>query len=496
MVEQSGRYRATRVLGRGGMAEVLEGVIAGAGGFERRVAIKRILPEHAGDASFSRMFLDEARIASRLHHANVVAILDFGIADGIPFQVLELVEGIDASSLRKAVTSAGNVFPVEVALHVCIEIAHALAHAHGACGDDGKPLGIVHRDVSPHNILVSWNGDVKLTDFGIALARDRSEKTETGIAKGKLAYMAPEQAVGGEVDGRADVFALGCALHALLAGKSPLAGEDRMSQLLTGVPLDVDPSLPEDVRPVIERAIRRSKLERFASAAAMADAMSEILSARIDRDARRVLRDWLTSLRPLFPAPDAGVPVALELVLEDGHERTFRVTGAHTAVPTVRLGRSPARYRRLGVLSSLAVAALLGAWALGGPGRKPIPAPLPTGTPVAQAPTPETIPAQSPPVTPLVVSPPRSPARTAVVPRPSPTSSGSGVLVIGGVGAQRAEILVDGESRGFAPKLIELPAGPHDVVLVKTDGGRIGPKRFDVGRHHTRSAPLRWTVEP
>src|SRR5687767_971430 len=116
------------------MAEVLEGVIVGAGGFERRVAIKRILPEHASDASFSRMFLDEARIASRLHHSNIVAILDFGIADGIPFQVLELVEGIDASTLRKALRTAGRPMPVEVALHLCVEIAHALACAHGAAG--------------------------------------------------------------------------------------------------------------------------------------------------------------------------------------------------------------------------------------------------------------------------------------------------------------------------------------------------------------------------
>lgn len=488
------------------MAEVLEGVIVGAGGFERRVAIKRILREHSSDASFSRMFLDEARIASRLHHSNVVAILDFGIADGVPFQVLELVEGIDAHTLRKALKSADRPMSVEVALHVCVEIAHALAYAHGATGDDGKALGIVHRDVSPHNILVSWNGDVKLTDFGIALAKDRSEKTETGIAKGKLNYMAPEQMLAGTLDGRVDLFALGCTLHTLVTGASPLAAEERLSELLTGVPLPLDPALPEDVRAIVERAVRRSKVERYPSASAMADALSEALAARDVRDGRRLLREWIAGVRPLLPAPETGVPVQIDLVLENAAERTFRA--ASEAAPTVPIGQPvpPAHVQRrrrriaLAAASPLAIAALLfTVWkwsdtasviATPAPGSPATPLALasPSAQPSATEPPPSATLATTPPVRP---SPKTTATRVAAVATPA----GTGILAIGGAGAQRAEILVDGKSAGFAPKLLELPAGRHEVVLVTPSGARLGPHRVELKAQHTRSAPLRWTVD-
>src|SRR5205814_1377532 len=182
-------------------------------------------------------------------------------------------------------------FPPELALHLCTEVAHALHHAHTS------PARIVRRDVSPQNILDSWTGDVKLTDFGIAFAKGRIEKTTAGVTKGKPSYMAPEQATRGDVDARTDVFALGCVLHALITGKSPLAGEDKMADLLTGIELPLL-SLPDDVGAIVARAVKRSKHERFASAAEMAAACGRALATRLDRDARSVLRDFIAAVRP------------------------------------------------------------------------------------------------------------------------------------------------------------------------------------------------------
>src|SRR6185369_12337045 len=185
------RYRLVRTIASGGMAQVLEAVCQGMDGFERRVAIKRLLPQHLRDGGRRRMFFDEASIGSRLHHGGVVQIFDYGLIDGAAFIAMEFVDGVDA--LRA------------VSLHVISEVAHALAYIHDVKDEHGEPLGIVHRDVSPQNILLSWDGDVKLSDFGIALSLGREEHTAEGVVKGKMPYMPPEQALGKRVDSAADV---------------------------------------------------------------------------------------------------------------------------------------------------------------------------------------------------------------------------------------------------------------------------------------------------
>ena len=206
------------------MAQVMEAVASGHGGFERRVAIKRLLPQHARDGERRRMFFEEARIGSRMHHGGIVPIFDYGLIDGSEFMAMEYVEGLDA--LRAVSSSTPDIVPMPegIALHVTAEIAHALAYIHDLRDDDNRALAIVHRDVSPPNILLSWNGDVKLSDFGIALSRadddddDKSGKSAPGAVQGKLRYMAPEQARGESVGAAADVYALGATLDALLGG--------------------------------------------------------------------------------------------------------------------------------------------------------------------------------------------------------------------------------------------------------------------------------------
>lgn len=220
------RYQLVQIIGRGGMAEVYEATSHGDDGFQRKVAIKRTLPQ--SDVSARQMFLNEARIASRLHHGGIVQVYDYGAVDDTEILVMELVDGLDA---RRA-SVRGEGMPVFLALHVVSEIAHALAYVHELTDDQGNPLGLIHRDVSPHNVLLSWVGDVKLTDFGISIAADRMDKTAAGIVKGKLHYMAPEQALGETLTGAADIFALGLSLQAMIQVDS--AGESRLLAAMSG----------------------------------------------------------------------------------------------------------------------------------------------------------------------------------------------------------------------------------------------------------------------
>jgi serine/threonine protein kinase len=536
-VESLGRYELIRRIAAGGMAEVWEGVIA-TGSFRRRVAIKRMFSDSAAPGSFERMFLDEARIASQLHHANIVSILDFGTEGGAPFQVLEYVEGADAERLRELGVRERGAFPLELALHICAEIGHALHYAHEARGEDGQLLGIVHRDVSPQNVLISWEGDVKLSDFGIALSRGRMEKTTTGMIKGKLAYMSPEQATGGEVDRRTDVFALGCVLHMLIAGKSPLAGENRMTDLLTGVELPIDGAVPQDVREIIAQAIRRSKHDRFETARELAMACGKALAPRIDVDARTALRSWVEGLRERtqleMAQPDAPTaPGSSEVPT-----RPARVLSGQradpaflrTLVPQVPPGIPARRGRRTAVVSGGALLGGLlvaGAWYSGllrrtspatevpGPARAAEASPPPSKsveppatTVAAQRPTEDASgkaviadeAAQPGAAGPRLAEATRPPARVRSAEPKRPRESGAaetgeGVLEIGGAGALRGEIFVDDKSVGYAPKDVELPAGDHSVYVTTQQGRKIGPRRMKITTRHTMTSPLRWQID-
>lgn len=474
------------------MAEVLEAMALGEGGFSRRVAIKRILPEHVTDPSFVRMFIDEARIASRLHHANVVAVLDFGVADEVPFQILEFVDGVDAKTLADQGRAAGAPMPIDVALHVCTEIAHALHHAHEAKDPTGRSLGIVHRDVSPHNFLISWEGDVKLSDFGIAVARDRQEKTQTGLAKGKLSYMAPEQALGAGVDARTDVFALGCALHALLAERSPLSNEDALAKLLTGTKLPLDPTIPEDVRSLIARAVARSKTDRWESAAAMGSALGELFASRAKRDGRTLLRDWLAKVRT--PERKAGKLDALldvEIVLADEKpDGTRRFELAATQTKAV-LPRRPARTAILGVAGALALGAV--AWLARNaifPSPKIVSAPTAVASSTATAAPTATA---TPVVVAAVTAKPRASATRTPVPVPV-VSASPAFFVVAGEAAARGEVYLDGKKLGWAHETLQATAGSHRLEVVAS--GKRYAKSVELRETHTRINPWKWIVSP
>ncbi len=314
------RYRIVRPIRRGGTAELFEALVQGDGGFQRRVALKRMLKEHADDESFNAAFVDEAKIASHLHHANIVAVLDFGEMDGLPFQVLELVDGFDLGILALELKERKLPIGAEIALYIVTEIATALDYAHTATDAQNRELEIVHRDVSPENILISWAGDVKLADFGIARSLERRAATRADVARGKRAYMAPEQARGELADARADIFALGCVLHRILTGSSPLESDAVRRDVLAGMPVPLDPDIPEDLARIIQKATEPDKKNRYATAGVLRSDCIRALAKRADGDGRALLRALMSNVRPadtLRPENPLNAFMMLELVLKE-----------------------------------------------------------------------------------------------------------------------------------------------------------------------------------
>src|SRR5690348_12177250 len=271
---QMGRYLVDHLLARGGMGEVYLGRIAGAHGFERPVVIKTIRTELVADERVALMFVDEARLAAGLHHRNIVQIIDFDLFDGGAFLVSEYVAGCDLLDLLRSLRAPPGY---DVALAIVAEIAIGLDAAHRAVGPDGAPLGLVHRDVSPSNVLLGEAGEIKIADFGIARARSRSYHTRSGSIKGKAAYMAPEQILGAPVDHRADVYGLGVLLFELTTRTRLYSGHDdvaAMRKILDG-PLP-DPAqrragYPDDLAAIVRRALARDPGDRHPTARAFAE---------------------------------------------------------------------------------------------------------------------------------------------------------------------------------------------------------------------------------
>lgn len=274
------RYQLLRLIGRGAVAEVFEALALGESGFRRRVAVKRLV---AADPALRTAFVDEARILGSIHHQNVVSIVAVGSLEGTLFQVLELVDGLDLGALRQQLDLRGLELPVELCLYIAAEVAKALDVVHRARAPDGAPLGIVHRDVTPRNILLSWEGAVKLADFGVCFAHKRLTHTRIGFTKGTPAFMAPEQAAGAALDGRADLYSLGCVLR-FLAGPGASSGPP-MNQLL-------------GTFTATDRALRPADADQAASLL-----LAQALRGGTGGDLSRSLRAFLAPLMPRPPTP-------------------------------------------------------------------------------------------------------------------------------------------------------------------------------------------------
>lgn len=280
-----GPYLLEQRIATGGMAEVFVAKRLGPHGFAKRVALKRILPQFARDSDFVAMFIDEARLAAQLEHPNVVQVFDFGEHGGELFLAMELVDGSNVNRLLRMTSIRNEPIPLDVALHLVSQTARALAYAHALRDQDGNSLGLVHRDVSPANLLVTRSGHVKLGDFGIARAAFMAQRTDEGRLRGKLGYMSPEQVLGRPLDGRSDVFTLTTILAELVIGE-PLFGAGADLDVLVRIrdadlrTLEVTKRrIPRDVRRVIERGLSRDRVDR-PTAAALAEMVDDVIRRR------------------------------------------------------------------------------------------------------------------------------------------------------------------------------------------------------------------------
>lgn len=280
-----GRYELLAPLAKGGMAIVWTARLRGTRGFSKLVAVKTILPHLSADPRFERMFLTEATIASRIRHPNVCEILDLGEDRGILYLAMELVDGEPLSVLTDA-ARGGERVPHAVAATIAARAARGLHAAHELCSEDGRRLDVVHRDVSPHNILVSADGAVKIVDFGVAKAAlDQEQSTQSGVIRGKVGYVAPEQVNGDAVDARTDVFALGVVLYELTTGRHPFRAASDLATLLAVSstdparrPSELVPAYPPELEAIVMRALAKAPAARYASMAELATDLEALLA--------------------------------------------------------------------------------------------------------------------------------------------------------------------------------------------------------------------------
>jgi tRNA A-37 threonylcarbamoyl transferase component Bud32 len=296
-----GRYQIIRRLAKGGMAELYLSRQIGGGGYEKVVALKRVLPHLAEDLTFVRMFLNEAKIAAGLDHSNIVHVVDFGSEGGEHFMVMEYVHGRSVLDLLRQSARVGGL-PLPCALTIAGEVAAALHYAHERAGSDGRPLGLVHRDVSPSNVLVSFEGDVKLVDFGIAKATAHTRVTRSGAIKGKLSYMAPEQVRGEAVDRRADVFALCVVTYELCTGQRCFVAPGEFA-LINRVaagryerPTSIDPTFPRALEAIIARGLAVDPAGRFHTARELQLAIEEFAASHGHRLSKVALSERMHAL--------------------------------------------------------------------------------------------------------------------------------------------------------------------------------------------------------
>ncbi|MGZ3441757.1 MAG: serine/threonine protein kinase [Polyangia bacterium] len=278
-----GKYDLLALLATGGMAEIWLAKVSGMAGFEKLVVIKRLLDKLAIDPEYVEMFLDEARINARLTHSNIVQVLELGQVEGKYFMAMEFVPGLSVSQVGKRATKQLGSVPQEVACGIVAQACSGLHYAHEKTLPDDTPLNIIHRDVSPQNLILTYEGLVKVLDFGIAKSDHRQSQTRTGLVKGKFSYMSPEQCLGQALDRRNDVFALGIVLFELCTARRLFKRGSTYETYTAITNADVPPprslnqKIPEEVEAVIKRALAKKKDDRYPTADAMQDALEDAM---------------------------------------------------------------------------------------------------------------------------------------------------------------------------------------------------------------------------
>src|SRR5512140_1032732 len=344
--KQIGRYQILDRLAVGGMAELFKAQLQGNLGFEKLVAIKKILPHLANDRSFVEMFIDEARITAQLDHRNIVSVLGLGTDADTPYIAMQYVDGLDVLALLRECARAQIRLPADIAALIARDVLDALDFAHNARDVSGRPLGIIHRDISPGNVLLSWRGDVKLTDFGIARAAERRHKTEAGTLKGKYGYMSPEQVSGSEIDARSDLFSVGILLAEMVMARRLFTSTNDLDILLMVRDARLDrlhkyaSEFPVELRVLTTRALQRRPEDRWQSAAQFRDAIDEWLS----RTTRVSARDLASLLGQVINAPTADLEGVVATENDDPGALSGPLTRMSQAQAEVEAARARAEF--------------------------------------------------------------------------------------------------------------------------------------------------------
>jgi len=433
-----GKYEIITHLASGGMADIFLCRARGIQGFEKLAIVKRVRQDRALDKKMVELFLDEARLAASLQHPNIVQVFEFGIVEGSYFLAMEYVHGEDVHALIKRMRETHGAIPLAEMLAIVAGVCQGLHYAHEHVGLDGRALGIVHRDISPSNVLISYDGAVMITDFGIAKATSRTSETTTGTVRGKLAYMSPEQCRGLPLDRRSDIFAIGTLLHELSTGKSLFGGTSDFEVMKAIVEDPVRPpsaqvaGYPAELDRIVLKALARDPAQRYATARELqldlerfaVEHKLAISSARLAGFMQHEFADRIASWRQRVALHDAaraaaGRPPSAEVeIIGADEERTVAETPA-AVMP-------PRRRARAGVIAAAAVAAAVAAMLVFVAQRRPastvVPAPV-TGaatTPASAAIAPAAVAAVPPPAVVATREPrvaPPTTARTAAASR-------------------------------------------------------------------------------
>jgi serine/threonine-protein kinase len=366
--KELGRYEILVPLARGGMAEVWAARLQGSRGFSKLVAVKVILPGGMDNSRLEQMFLEEASLAALIHHPNVVETLELGEHEGTLYLVMEWVEGESLRYVLNRAEERGGL-PLTVAVNLVGQACKGLHAAHELCGEDGRPLGLVHRDISPQNILVTYTGTAKIVDFGIAKATGRaSSLTEAGEIKGKVSYMSPEQLRGGALDRRSDLFALGILLFLLTTGTHPFKGANPgetvkrlASDEIVARPSELVPNYPAKLEAVVLKALSHDANERWPSARHLLAALEEALPQAFQSRAENEIRHYLSELLGERARERRNaVRVALEMPRSKPPPSLPTTTASASEVPAAPLGPGSKRRRLVAGASGVALFGALG----------------------------------------------------------------------------------------------------------------------------------------
>ena len=390
-----GHFLLVDRLSTGGMAEVFLAKLKNAAGDDLLVALKLILPAIAEDEEFASMFADEAKIASQLTHANIVRVVEFGAVDDNHYIAFEYIQGADLRSLLADLRDASEVMPIAQACYLVAQLCEGLDYVHNKADRFGRPMHLIHRDVSPHNVLVSYEGDVKLIDFGIAKALGRRVNTQSGVLRGKFGYMSPEQVRGLPLDKRTDVFSLGCVLYELLTGCRVFQADSEFSTLEKirdadfVPPSSKNPAIPEALEQIVLRALRKDVDDRYEDTASLSEALQKYLFETGQFSGRANLRAWigerwteeivrqrerLESLRSLTADSDRCAERIESVPREDSEAETSTPRGHADAEPDPP-GGSEEQVEPPGSAGSGAMAGRSDAVSPGKAGSGPIPLP-------------------------------------------------------------------------------------------------------------------------